>query len=1222
MRLYYFLIMVLISSVGLMSFGCISTDRSKFQQTGAPTQPKEKRLSAEEERQFLEKTNSLFVLGLRAEEKGDLKEAEWAYRNCIEFIKKQNTVKYLGPPYHRLAVIAARTRNTEKSEEYFRKALEHSKANAELACDFAQMLCDDRRPQEAATVLDNALIALPKNKKLLFFLGHTLAVQNREIEALRHLKKSINEADAYFEIADVLRERGNTSGADIMAEKGRLAQARQPKPLDQLKEELQIEFDDDEKDIPELLAYASKTPKIGSINQRYNKFFETPKEGSQPPSPDEMLATQNLNNVHIVQDGRALASQDAKITYHLNNQQQFHHHPPMGTVMDRYAVYEQNPGGNPFHAPPTEPLRSPALPPMPELSRQPYIAASPNTEEPVTSQMTPDQRPTVPPAPAFARAARPLDIPPAPPTTQLTVTPQLPPMEAPPQRTANSQIPFMAPSVAVNTAPVPEPAQSTQPQQGKRIAKNQLPESNQELIFPPDASLMPPAENSEKFTEKQNVNSPNSPENDSWTPKLSKRPGSTHEWENYDPFAPESEISEQNSTIPEEPRVAMNFPDIEQNGTELSNDFTKGFEPVVDDAKRESNPPSPPVDSVTPQPVKPEWEKEFTDTMPQPANPLELPKEFLDPSVMKQQPAPTIAQKVTPQPVPPQKTNDKLAGAATYKQPPVSKSIPKQTTLPKIESAQKPKAAPQKPKQKSTTAPGSMQPSLNRNAQAEPTVTPKTPLMEIAAIPVSPAKPVSQPSTPVKQETGRWAALPQAVTPSMPDASLESLTIAPATKPAVQAKPVAVVPAPAKTTDSVEKKFAQQIPVRKNVTQNHIISDDMFVPGSPIENIVVSNAEVQGKAEFVESKHHFSPEPPAVSQPMKVVKPRTVPQPHALAMKSISPNISSANESPLRDPASQPQLTNRKIIQKTVEDEFVQKESMQKAVTPSQRANESLIAKTEPTNREPDMVITRKNRSQDERKTLSIAETINDTVQEIEEQNIRIASSSREFSVPQENSLKFESDTQVNTAEPKLTLAEEQINFKSQEMVRIKNTETKIESGETFHLSKTPLRAEGRSNLSLQISSDAASPDELIFRIGDPERLNSGRKKSVTLGNEIIAKESEASLRIGQSERGEIDSRAKKAVESGLVTPSKKDSVSNVKLRLDSKNVQKPQPPQNDSKIRVAFGQDDEIATREFLVTQTANTVEKKVMSPEVLPLTTDPFWNLFSGIFVPNAMP
>lgn len=312
MRLKTCWICTLLLLIGISPLGCISGKAPKYGLSKIDL-PKEKKLSAEEERAVLVQTNKLFVVGLRAEEEGDFRSAEWAYSNCIN-LENGKKNKYMGPPYHRLAVLTAREGQVRKSEEYFRQALELGTENPELACDFAQFLYDNDREQEAELILKNALITFPKNKKLQFFLGHSLAAQNKPIEALRHLKQSVGETRAYREIAATLRQRGDARGANHFDEKALIAERTRPQPLDNLKEELNREIAKADDPELELFNYTSKTPRVGSINQRFLALVEgeRPEMGmyngehyiaSSVPTPytaQELMERYGVRSVHEI----------------------------------------------------------------------------------------------------------------------------------------------------------------------------------------------------------------------------------------------------------------------------------------------------------------------------------------------------------------------------------------------------------------------------------------------------------------------------------------------------------------------------------------------------------------------------------------------------------------------------------------------------------------------------------------------------------------------------------------------------------------------------------------------------------------------------------------------------------------------------------------------------------------------------------------------------------
>jgi len=93
------------------------------------------------------------------------------------------------------------------------------------------------------------------------------------------MKNSIGESAAYYELAQILREKGDTRRADFMGEKGRLALQEGRKPLDDWKDSLRQElshelFDDSSDPSMALLSYSSKAPKSGNINRRYGEILD------------------------------------------------------------------------------------------------------------------------------------------------------------------------------------------------------------------------------------------------------------------------------------------------------------------------------------------------------------------------------------------------------------------------------------------------------------------------------------------------------------------------------------------------------------------------------------------------------------------------------------------------------------------------------------------------------------------------------------------------------------------------------------------------------------------------------------------------------------------------------------------------------------------------------------------------------------------------------------
>ena len=295
--------MLALTAVGLASTGCISGRKPKLQQTGAPTLKHEKKLSAEEEQNILKQTNRLFAAGLAAEQQNDYRAAEAAYNECVKYGQSNESVKYLAPPYHRLGVLNWRQRKNRESENYFRKAIEISADNPELACDFAQMLCDENREDEAEVILKNTLITSPSNKKLLFFLGHVYAVRDNSVGGLRYMKMAVSESQAYREIADIHRARGDQRGAEFLESKALAAEKKRPKPLDSFKSEMNQEFAISGNPDMELLDYADKTPSIGSITMKYNSLLneESERKSGSDPSSQTAVASNLPTPAEVLQ---------------------------------------------------------------------------------------------------------------------------------------------------------------------------------------------------------------------------------------------------------------------------------------------------------------------------------------------------------------------------------------------------------------------------------------------------------------------------------------------------------------------------------------------------------------------------------------------------------------------------------------------------------------------------------------------------------------------------------------------------------------------------------------------------------------------------------------------------------------------------------------------------------------------------------------------------------
>ncbi|MGL6226623.1 MAG: tetratricopeptide repeat protein [Thermoguttaceae bacterium] len=278
----------------LCTSGCFSA--AKLQYASGPAPKREKRMSADEERLVLQQSNQYFATGLNAERRGDYQGAELAYLQCVTFNeKKKDAGQYLGGPYHRLAILAARKNDVKSAENYYHKALQYGGDNSELACDFAQYLCDQNRFQDAEIVVKNALITAPESRKLLFFAGHTLTVQNRPVEALRFLKESIGEANAYREIAAINRSLGKVQDAEIFEERALVANRTVPNMPELKKGEFNQMMDELEETPLELLTYGRTIADMGRISQRFDSIrggvitpVNAPNNLGTPPVPGSL----------------------------------------------------------------------------------------------------------------------------------------------------------------------------------------------------------------------------------------------------------------------------------------------------------------------------------------------------------------------------------------------------------------------------------------------------------------------------------------------------------------------------------------------------------------------------------------------------------------------------------------------------------------------------------------------------------------------------------------------------------------------------------------------------------------------------------------------------------------------------------------------------------------------------------------------------------------------
>lgn len=168
--------------------------------------------------------DTIYRQAVDAEREGRFADAETGYREYIHLLGRNSGKKSSGNwgkrtqvdprdvanVYHRLAVVCWRQGKTERVETFFRHALNVSpKDNEALAADYGLFLLENEKYDQSEIVIRNALIAAPNNRRLTRILARSLALQNRPVEAIRHLSTVMDEATARTEIAAIYRQKGD-----------------------------------------------------------------------------------------------------------------------------------------------------------------------------------------------------------------------------------------------------------------------------------------------------------------------------------------------------------------------------------------------------------------------------------------------------------------------------------------------------------------------------------------------------------------------------------------------------------------------------------------------------------------------------------------------------------------------------------------------------------------------------------------------------------------------------------------------------------------------------------------------------------------------------------------------------------------------------------------------------------------------------------------------------
>ena len=332
----------------------------------------------------------LFSVAAAAERQGDFIEAELRYQECRELAQRYRLPKMEAAALHRLAVIRARNNRFSESANMFRRALELDPRNAPILNDYAQLYASRRNFAEAEVILKNALSIDPNNQRVLFNLGVVIAMQrgSRQTEGLRYLKLAVGDADAYRELARILRNTGDINRAEFMDQKAQLAESRQP---------VSPEGDSDR---PQRVTHQPQTPPeiVNRVRQELieleiREIAATPPVAQTPSMPTSAdppgtIATSPREIFPIIPPGTTPQfatpqSPPAQLTAVALPQTQ--PSPPTALPADPFAMVTRQ------QEPPPASLRRLEPPTVDTAPARPAVRALPNRSEPLSGTPLPNQ---------------------------------------------------------------------------------------------------------------------------------------------------------------------------------------------------------------------------------------------------------------------------------------------------------------------------------------------------------------------------------------------------------------------------------------------------------------------------------------------------------------------------------------------------------------------------------------------------------------------------------------------------------------------------------------------------------------------------------------------------------------------------------------------------------------------------------------------------------------
>jgi hypothetical protein len=167
-------------------------------------------------------SKEMFIRAIREEEAGNFSLAADLFKEFIKLNSRRTVGGTLAVPYHRLALIAWNRQNAiNEADVYFKYALRYAKDGVVpiIVSDYNRFLTEGGRLDQAEAVLRNAISVFPHEQQLKVELGRCLAMQDRAVEALRHIRPVLGGARAYLELAAIYRGRGDYEMSEVLMQR-------------------------------------------------------------------------------------------------------------------------------------------------------------------------------------------------------------------------------------------------------------------------------------------------------------------------------------------------------------------------------------------------------------------------------------------------------------------------------------------------------------------------------------------------------------------------------------------------------------------------------------------------------------------------------------------------------------------------------------------------------------------------------------------------------------------------------------------------------------------------------------------------------------------------------------------------------------------------------------------------------------------------------------------